>query len=131
MIKILMVASEAAPFAKSGGLGDVAGSLPGALRESECDVAVLLPRYRSVDLKSLRRVYDSLPVWIAGTLYQCSLYLAETSAPFYFLECPQLYDRDGYYGEDRKSTRLNSSHLGISYAVFCLKKKKTILYVLN
>src|SRR5205814_10182739 len=28
---------------------------------------------------------------------------------------------------DRKSTRLNSSHLGISYAVFCLKKKKTIL----
>src|SRR5258705_5525922 len=29
--------------------------------------------------------------------------------------------------EDRKSTRLNSSHLGISYAVFCLKKKKTIL----
>src|SRR5262245_65253406 len=29
------------------------------------------------------------------------------------------------YVEDRKSTRLNSSHLGISYAVFCLKKKKT------
>src|SRR5258705_311902 len=29
-------------------------------------------------------------------------------------------------GEDRKSTRLNSSHLGISYAVFCLKKKKTV-----
>src|SRR5437899_11165999 len=31
-------------------------------------------------------------------------------------------------GEDRKSTRLNSSHLGISYAVFCLKKKKKIQY---
>src|SRR5260221_2099085 len=33
---------------------------------------------------------------------------------------------EGYYGprRDRKSTRLNSSHLGISYAVFCLKKKK-------
>src|SRR5947199_5399220 len=31
-------------------------------------------------------------------------------------------------GEDRKSTRLNSSHLGISYAVFCLKKKKTRVY---
>src|SRR5262245_65029339 len=30
---------------------------------------------------------------------------------------------------DRKSTRLNSSHLGISYAVFCLKKKKTIQYI--
>src|SRR5262245_63869831 len=32
----------------------------------------------------------------------------------------------GADGEDRKSTRLNSSHLGISYAVFCLKKKKQI-----
>src|SRR5258705_10877017 len=31
-------------------------------------------------------------------------------------------------GQDRKSTRLNSSHLGISYAVFCLKKKKTHKY---
>src|SRR3712207_7670381 len=31
-----------------------------------------------------------------------------------------------YYGLDRKSTRLNSSHANISYAVFCLKKKKTI-----
>src|SRR5436853_4834256 len=29
-----------------------------------------------------------------------------------------------FWAEDRKSTRLNSSHLGISYAVFCLKKKK-------
>src|SRR5258705_7837052 len=31
---------------------------------------------------------------------------------------------EGIFGRDRKSTRLNSSHLGISYAVFCLKKKK-------
>src|ERR1035438_7444583 len=35
------------------------------------------------------------------------------------------YDNDGWPDIDRKSTRLNSSHLGISYAVFCLKKKKT------
>src|SRR5262245_65747973 len=34
-------------------------------------------------------------------------------------------DRQPEVGLDRKSTRLNSSHLGISYAVFCLKKKKT------
>src|SRR5256885_7523098 len=35
-----------------------------------------------------------------------------------------------YYAADRKSTRLNSSHLVISYAVFCLKKKKRILTTL-
>src|SRR5436853_4236897 len=34
-------------------------------------------------------------------------------------------------GQDRKSTRLNSSHLGISYAVFCLKKKKTQTISIN
>src|SRR5207253_10683240 len=33
-------------------------------------------------------------------------------------------DTEAYYGRDRKSTRLNSSHVAISYAVFCLKKKK-------
>src|SRR5262245_64185443 len=37
---------------------------------------------------------------------------------------PLRRSRDGNVGPDRKSTRLNSSHLGISYAVFCLKKKK-------
>src|SRR3712207_6935393 len=35
-----------------------------------------------------------------------------------------LADATGVHGEDRKSTRLNSSHANISYAVFCLKKKK-------
>src|SRR5262245_62627718 len=38
---------------------------------------------------------------------------------------PVLREAIGAMGVDRKSTRLNSSHLGISYAVFCLKKKKT------
>src|SRR5256885_5984455 len=39
--------------------------------------------------------------------------------------CGNVGQREGDAGEDRKSTRLNSSHLVISYAVFCLKKKKT------
>jgi starch synthase len=47
MIKVLMVASEAAPFAKTGGLADVVGSLPAALRAFDCEVAVLIPRYRA------------------------------------------------------------------------------------
>src|SRR5436853_5323589 len=40
-------------------------------------------------------------------------------------------DLDGRPTKDRKSTRLNSSHLGISYAVFCLKKKKKKTHTLN
>src|SRR5437899_9435999 len=43
---------------------------------------------------------------------------------------PHLLRGGGNVEEDRKSTRLNSSHLGISYAVFCLKKKKKKKYII-
>lgn len=99
MIKVLMVASEAAPFAKTGGLADVVGSLPAALQAFDCEVAVLIPRYRAVDLASARRIYDSLPVWLSGVMHQASLYQADAATPFYFLEAPSLYDRDGFYGD--------------------------------
>ncbi|HVP48982.1 MAG TPA: glycogen synthase GlgA [Bryobacteraceae bacterium] len=98
MIKVLMVASEATPFAKTGGLADVVGSLPGALRSFDCEVAVLIPRYRAIDLGSARRIYDSLPVWLGGVQHQTSLYQAGET-PFYFLDAPALYDRDGLYGD--------------------------------
>src|SRR5437899_8802130 len=41
----------------------------------------------------------------------------------------RIHDVHSFAGRDRKSTRLNSSHLGISYAVFCLKKKKGSTHV--
>jgi starch synthase len=99
-MKILMVASEAAPFAKTGGLADVVGSLPAALKSLGHEVAVLLPRYRAVDLKSARRVYDSLPVWLGPDRFDTTVYLIQQETPFYFLDCPQLYDRPGLYGEE-------------------------------
>jgi len=99
-MKILMVASEAAPFAKTGGLADVVGSLPAALKKLGHEVAVLLPRYPAVDLKSTRRVYDWLPVWVPPRRFDTSLYLIERETPFYFLDSPVLFDRPGLYGED-------------------------------
>src|SRR5438552_18823202 len=47
-LRVLVVASEASPFAKTGGLGDVAGALPQALHALGHDVRVLIPRYRDV-----------------------------------------------------------------------------------
>src|SRR5262245_31276154 len=99
MARILMVASEAAPFAKTGGLADVVGSLPRALASLGESVAVLIPRYRQVDIKDLQRVYDHLPIWIHGHDYTTMLYRATVdSCPFYFLDCPVLYDREELYG---------------------------------
>ena len=47
-MRVLEVASEAVPFAKTGGLADVAGALPGALARLGCDVTLVLPAYRQV-----------------------------------------------------------------------------------
>src|SRR5256885_6849956 len=55
----------------------------------------------------------------AGSCNACELEIAALTGPHYDLE------RFGLHIVDRKSTRLNSSHLVISYAVFCLKKKKS------
>src|SRR5579872_1231183 len=98
MTKVLMVASEAAPYAKTGGLADVAGSLPAALRAIGVPVAVLLPRYRGVDLAGARRVYDRLTIWLGGASYETSVYQAGEEVPYFFLDCPRLYDREGLYG---------------------------------
>ena len=47
-LKILLIAAEAAPFAKVGGLADVAGSLPRAIHASGHDVRVMIPRYGTI-----------------------------------------------------------------------------------
>ena len=55
-MNILLCASEVAPFAKTGGLADVAGALPLALAALGHDVRTVLPRYRSIDRSQLRSI---------------------------------------------------------------------------
>jgi len=98
-MKILMVASEATPFAKTGGLADVVGSLPAALAERGEQVAVVLPAYRENRYPHLtREAYRNL--WIPiGPGYLVDIQqLIERGVTYYFVQCPALYDRDGIYG---------------------------------
>src|SRR6478672_2932597 len=94
-----MVASEATPFAKTGGLADVAGSLPEALQALGHEVAVVLPRYGSIDLRSARRIYDNLDVWFGPDRYRSSIFQSGDRVPFYLVDCPELFDRPGLYGD--------------------------------
>ena len=55
--RVLMVSPEATPLAKTGGLADVAGALPEALRSLGDEAALVIPRYGSIDIKGARRVY--------------------------------------------------------------------------
>ena len=99
-MNILMVASEATPFAKTGGLADVLGGLPPALQARGENVAVVLPAYRQNHYPHLpREAYRSL--WIPlGPGYLADIYQAtEHNVTYFFVNCPPLYGRDGIYGD--------------------------------
>ena len=94
---ILMVTPEATPFAKTGGLADVAGALPAALGRLGHRVTVVLPRYRGVEAGT--RIAE-VPV----TLGPDRLVATYTERPVtegvraILVGCPELYDRDQLYG---------------------------------
>src|SRR5256885_12328323 len=83
---------------------------------------IFSPLMESADLAKLlrvrRRAMMKANVRVIKLFFKCFWFL------FHSLRRPSMPDRSP---ADRKSTRLNSSHLVISYAVFCLKKKKAIL----
>ena len=94
-----MISSEAAPLAKTGGLADVVGALPAALRAVGDEAAVVIPRYGSIDLKGLRRVYDLMPVVLGAGRFDFSIYQKPGPFPFYLADCPALFGRPGLYGD--------------------------------
>lgn len=131
-MRILFVASEATPFAKTGGLADVVGSLPRALRSLGFEVAVLMPRYRRIDLSRARRVWDWLPVQLGAQRYDTAVYLIEDEIPYYFLDCPQLYDRPELYGESGGDYPDNHLRFGLlCRAVFGVMRRLFLPHVLH
>ena len=94
-----MVASEATPYAKTGGLADVVGSLPAALADLDHQIGVVLPRYATIDLKPTRRIFDNLDIWLGSTRHRATIYTSGDKVRFYFVDCPPLYDRPKLYGD--------------------------------
>ena len=60
---------------------------------------MVIPRYGTIDLKGLRRVYDRLPVYLGLARYDTAIYQAAEGFPAYLVDCPPLFDRKGFYGE--------------------------------
>src|SRR5256886_451538 len=96
---VLQIASEALPFAKTGGLADVLGALPPALARLGWDVTVVTPRYRGVTAGSL---VERFPVTVGGFVADAGFSEAPLpdSARAILIDCPDLYDRDALYGVD-------------------------------
>jgi len=103
-LRILHVASEAVPLAKSGGLADVVGALPAALVHEGYDARIVMPGYRSAidKAESMGKVkWLPDPLYIEAGGHTHDIHLCEFKhgkVRYYLLACPELYDRHGLYG---------------------------------
>ncbi|HEV2416076.1 MAG TPA: glycogen/starch synthase, partial [Candidatus Dormibacteraeota bacterium] len=100
-LKVLMATAELAPFAKLGGVSDVAAALSKELRRLGQDVRVVLPRYRQVDIDrfGLRAIATDVQVPLGTEIMPATIFEAQVAdMPVYFVDCPPLYDRDGMFG---------------------------------
>jgi starch synthase len=101
MSRILMITSEATPFAKTGGLADVLGALPPALAKLGEEVAVVMPRYESVPLYGSTRISDGMRILVGPNAFTVGIEQVEREGVRYlFVDCPALYARPGIYSED-------------------------------
>lgn len=101
MLKVLYVASEAVPFIKTGGLADVAGSLPKALKKQGVDVRVVMPKYGKIAqeyLDKMEHIYDGEFTVSWRTKFLGIDKLELDGVTFYFIDNQEYFYREGFYG---------------------------------
>ncbi|MGN7760143.1 glycogen synthase GlgA [Paenibacillus sp. 22594] len=100
-MKVLFAAAEAHPFVKTGGLADVIGALPKALKGAGVDVRVILPKYRGIPEKFVSQMEHVavLSVPIGWRNQYCGIErLVYDGIPIYFVDNEYYFGRDGIYG---------------------------------
>lgn len=100
-MKVLIAASEAHPFIKTGGLGDVIGALPKYLKELEVDVRVIIPNYRDIrkDIKEKLKYIRNFEVNLGWRKLYCGIFEYEIgNVKFYLIDNEYYFKRDGLYG---------------------------------
>lgn len=120
-VKILFVSSECVPFAKAGGLGDVVGALPKALKALGHDVRVLLPRYGILKATKPQRIPGPLGVRFGWGTAWCGVLedrLPDSDVPIYFLEHNELFDDGALYADEDGSLQSAARFALLSQASF-------------
>ncbi len=106
-MKIAFVCTEAVPFAKTGGLADVAGVLPKYLERLGCEIKLFIPKYYSIDETKFNLHYNwevgEIYIRIGGHLrsahvYQCKL--VDSNVEINFIDCPHYFHRAHFYTND-------------------------------
>jgi starch synthase len=100
-LRILLLSAEVVPFAKTGGLADVAGALPKAVRALGHDIRVAMPRYGRIDRDrfQMKELLPTFDVPIHRTSEPATLLEASISpdVPVYLVESAKYFDREGIY----------------------------------
>ena len=106
-LKVLIVSSEVAPFAKSGGLGDVVGSLPKALQEKGVDVRIVFPKYRTIKNQFLNgcQYLSSFDVTLDWRKQKADIFTLNNSVPTYMIGNDYYFGRAGFYGYEDDNER--------------------------
>ena len=122
-MKILMVSSEAVPFAKTGGLADMVSALSISLAKLGHEVVIIIPRYYSVDRGALKPVPGALGVPMGGIEEWGGVYTArmpgttkKNPVDVYFIDHEIYFGRDGIYGTAFEPDFLDNSR---RFAFFC------------
>lgn len=106
-MKIAFVTTECVPYAKTGGLADVAGSLPKALEKLGCEVKIFLPKYLFIDESKYGLRYNwtigEMPIRINGVTRSVHLHQAKlpnSNVEVNFIDCPTYFNRSSIYTND-------------------------------
>ena len=112
-LSILMVASEAFPFAKTGGLADVTTSLCNALAVAGHDVALVMPRYLGVEVES--PIVRRTAVRMGSRWFDVGfgVHVLDSGARVVFVGCDELYRRAGLYGDAAGDHADNALRFGL------------------
>jgi len=103
-LNILFASSEVVPFAKTGGLADVAGALPKAIKKLGHDIIVVMPRYYDIDTSNFTKLKEPLgvPMGVMGELW-AGIYMSvlpNSDVPIYFIDYENYFGRGGLYEDD-------------------------------
>jgi len=99
-MRVAVISAEAVPYSKTGGLGDVAGALPKALKQIGIDSLLITPCYWQTKGEYLwKTAIDDLWVNWRGQPYQAKAFYSEANgSPTFLIDAPSLFHRDSIYG---------------------------------
>lgn len=100
-MRVLLVASEAHPFIKTGGLGDVVGALPKALKNRGTDIRVVIPKYKDIadTIKYKLRFVKWFMVRVGWRNQYCGIFeYNQDGVIYYFIDNEYYFGREGLYG---------------------------------